>query len=142
MFDTLLNIGSSADWITPTLAFIQDFFNGPVSDFGITAHAGWDRKDLKRLLKTQGVKVWGVMYNFTGDTLMFSVQKSQAQWVYNVLQREGIPILYAPTEVVNPSRSSPKHSHSKRSRKKKANEVGLTDEISNWLDSFEKFLDG
>ena len=100
MLDTLLDVGCAFDWITPTLAFIQDFLNGPVSHFGISAYIGWDRSDIKRLLKSYGVRVWGLMYNFSGDMLMFTVPKTQARWAYYLLQREGVPILYAPKEAV------------------------------------------
>lgn len=110
MLDTLLNIGCAFDWITPTTAFIQDLFNGPVSDFGIPANVGWDRHKIKRLLTKHGVRVWGLMYNLNGEMLMFTVRKPQAKWAYYLLQREGVPILYAPAEVVN---SSPQHSPKK-----------------------------
>ena len=100
MLDKLLDVGCAFDWITPTLAFAQDFFNGPVSDFGIPSHAGWGRSDIKSLLKGHGVRVWGLMYNVSGDMLMFTVPKTQAKWTYYLLQREGVPILYAPTEAI------------------------------------------
>jgi hypothetical protein len=110
MLDELLNGGCAFDWITPTIAFVQDFFYGPVSDFGIPAQAGWGRGDIKRLLKGHGVRVWGLMYNVSGDTLMFTVAKTQARWAYYLLQREGVPILYAPTEALNRPKS-PKFVH-------------------------------
>ncbi len=44
-----------------------------------------------------GIPVWGLMYNISGDTLMFSVNIEDAEDVYAILQYEGIPILYAPT---------------------------------------------
>ena len=100
MIDTLLNIGCAFDWITPTLAFTQDIFNGPVADFGIPANTGWDRRDIKRLLSRHGVKVWGLMYNTSGDMLMFTVRKEQAKWAFFLLQREGVSVLFAPTDVM------------------------------------------
>jgi hypothetical protein len=131
MLDTLLNIGCAFDWITPTAAFVEDFFNGPtqISDFGIPANAGWDRADIKRLLTTRGVKVWGLMYNTTGDTMMFTVRKSQAKWTYYLLQREGIPVLYAPAEVVN---SAP------QGTPKKTNTADPLESIFNFLDNMDK----
>ncbi len=101
MLDRVLNIGCAFDWITPALAFAQDFLNGPVADFGIPANAGWSRRDIKRLLLRYGVRVWGLM--FSGDTLIFTVPKSQARWAYYLLEREGVPILYAPAEAMNSS---------------------------------------
>jgi hypothetical protein len=101
MLDRVLNFACAFDWITPALAFAQDFLNGPVADFGIPANAGWSRRDIKRLLSRYGVRVWGLM--FSGDLLMFTVPKAQARWAYYLLKREGVPILYAPAEVVNSS---------------------------------------
>lgn len=99
MIDIILDIGASFDWLSPTIAFAQDFLNGPAADFGIPSNAGFARGDIKRLLKKHGVRVWGLMLNPGGDMLMFSVPKSQAAWAYYLLQREGVPVLYAPVEV-------------------------------------------
>lgn len=98
MIDAMLSIGCAFDWISPTLTFMQDFFYGPTSDFGIPADAGWSRAELKPLLNRYGVRVWGVMYNLNGNLLMFTVRRSQAKWAYYRLQQEGVPILYAPSE--------------------------------------------
>jgi len=75
MFDKLLNIGCSFDWITPSLGFLQDFLFGPFSDFGITANPYWGRKEIKWYLGDYGIRVWGLMYNFSGDVLLFTVRK-------------------------------------------------------------------
>jgi len=109
MLDKLLDIGCAFDWITPTVAFVQDFFNGPVSDFGISPHAGWGCSDIQHLLNRNGVRVWGLMYNVSGDMLMFTVPKTQAKWAYYLLQREGTPILYAPADVINSSKNTNKN---------------------------------
>ncbi len=103
MLDRLLNIACAFDWFTPTTAFVQDFLNGPVSDFGIPADAGWSRGDIRRLLTGYGIRVWGLMFNNAGEVLMFTVPKAQAKWTYYVLQQEGVPTLYAPAEVVSSS---------------------------------------
>lgn len=99
VMDDLLFVGSAFDWITPTWAFFQDFLNGPAADFGIPAHAGYGRAEIKRLLKNHGVRVWGLMLDTGGDMLMFTVPKAQAKWAYYLLTREGVPVLYAPGEV-------------------------------------------
>ena len=99
MLDRVLNIGCSFDWITPTMAFIQDFQNRPVSHFGVTANADLDRGDIRRLLQSKGVRVWGLMYNVADDLIMLSVQKSQAAWTYYIMMSEGVPVVYAPAEV-------------------------------------------
>jgi hypothetical protein len=98
MLDTLLNIGCAFDWITPSIAFINDLLCGPPGDFGIPANPYWGRREIKRLLRGNGVRVWGLMYNFSGDLLMFTVSKQQAGLTFYLLQEQGIPILYAPAE--------------------------------------------
>ena len=129
MLDTLLNIGCAFDWITPTVASVQDFFSGPISDFGIPANVGWDRKGIKRLLTKHGVHVWGLVYNLKGEMLMFTVRKPQAKWAYYLLQREGVPVLYAPAEVVN---SSP------QCNPKKTNVTDPLESVFNFLDNLDK----
>ena len=131
MLDKLLDIGCAFDWITPTVAFVQDFFNGPVSNFGISPHAGWGCSDIKHLLNRNGVRVWGLMYNVDGDMLMFTVPKTQTKWAHYLLQREGIPLLYAPAIDINTSKSSNK-------------KIDLSDpfeSVFKFLDKLEKDID-
>ncbi len=128
MLDEFLKVASAFDWITPSVAFLQDFLNGPVSDFGIPANAGWSSWDIKRLLKKHGVRVWGLMLNTSGDTLMFTVGKAQAKWAYYLLEREGVPIRYAPAEVVN---SLPKQI------KKRDAATSPLDSVFNFLDKLD-----
>lgn len=99
MIDDTLNIAAAFDWITPTIAFIQDFRYGPVSDFGMPAQAGWSPRQVKRLLKRNGVRVWGMMLNLTGDTLMFTVPESQAKLTYDLLKQAGVPLWSVPANV-------------------------------------------
>jgi len=124
MSDELLNLACNFDWITPSWMILQDFFNGPVSRFGIQANAGFDRGDIKRVLSKFGVDSWGYIYNVAGDLIMLSVPQKQANWAYYLLQREGLPILFAPDEVVNSF--------------KKANTI---DRIEATFDSLEKKLE-
>lgn len=93
MIDFLLNFGSAFDWITPTVAFIQDIYFGPVHDFIIPADAGWSRSDIKRLLSQHDVQVWGFNFTFNGEELMFTVPKEQADYAYYLLQNAGDPVL-------------------------------------------------
>jgi hypothetical protein len=93
-----LNIVSSFDLITPTVAYLEDFLNGPAAHFGIPAHTGWSTGDIKRILIGRGVRVWGLMLSTDGEALMFAVRKTQAEWAYYILKREGVPILYAPAD--------------------------------------------
>ncbi len=101
MIDQLLNIGSAFDWITPTIAFIQDLLNGPIGDFGIPANPYWGRKEIKYYLNSYGIPVWGLMYNLSGDLLMFTVPLEDAELTFYLLDEAGIPIYYAPIDFVN-----------------------------------------
>ncbi len=100
MLDKLLNIGCAFDWITPTIAFIQDFLGGPVSDFGIPANPYLGRSEIRRLLMREGIHVWGLMYDFHGEVLMFTVNKLDAEFTCHILLRNGIPIMFAPKEII------------------------------------------
>ena len=100
MSNQFLNIASSFDLITPTIAYLEDFLYGPAAHFGIPAHTGWSTSDIKRILIGRGVKVWGLMLSTDGEALMFAVRKTQAKWAYYVLKQEGVPVLYAPADVV------------------------------------------
>ena len=101
MLDKLLNIGSAFDWITPSIAFLQDFVSGPVADFGIMANPYWGRREIKRLLKNNGVYVWGIMLNFDSDVLMFTVRRHQAEYAYFLLRQVGVPIMYSPVDMMD-----------------------------------------
>ena len=110
---------------------MQDFFNGPVSRFGIQANVGFDRGDIKRLLSKYGVESWGYIYNVAGDLIMLSVPQKQANWAYYLLQREGIPILFAPDEAIY-------------SPKKSTQNTNLSDpfeSVFKFLDKLEKDID-
>ena len=100
MLDKLLNIGAAFDWITPSVAFTQDFLNFPIGDFGIPVNAYWDKKKIKRLLSHYGVHAWGFMFNFDGDVLLFTVRRHQAALTFHILQDVGVPIIYAPVDAM------------------------------------------
>jgi hypothetical protein len=89
LIDLILNIGCAFDWITPTAAFVQDIYHGPVYDFAIPANAGWSRSNVKRFLTQHGVQVWGLMYTLNGKELMFTVPHEQAEYAYYLLQNAG-----------------------------------------------------
>lgn len=95
----MLNAVTNFDWITPSWYILQDFWNRPVSRFGIQANVGFDRGDIRRVLRKQGVRSWGYVYNVAGDMIMISVPKAQAAAANYWLQREGVPVLYAPAEL-------------------------------------------
>jgi hypothetical protein len=125
MLDELLEIGSAWNWITPGIAFLQDLLNGPSSHFGITINAGWEKGDIRDLLTRHGVRVWGLMPNLNCDMLMFAVPKTQAKWAYYLLKVRGVPVLYAPAEVIKAF---------ERRFARKANRKTSMDELFDFLD--------
>lgn len=99
MIDNILAIGGAFDWITPTLAFVNDYRYGPPAHFGASANAGFDRRDIRRVLNQAGIRVWGLILSFDGDMIMFAVNVLDAQDAYIALARAGIPLLYVPVRV-------------------------------------------
>ena len=111
MFDRILELGTTFDWVTPLIAFVQDIVAGPSFTFLVPADCGWSGREIGRLLKRHGVRVWGMM--IVSNTLMFSARKAQAQWAQYFLQREGIPIEYGLSEPppIQPTSPGPKSDH-------------------------------
>jgi hypothetical protein len=90
MLDRLLEIGSMFDGISPTVAFIQDILNGPSHTFLIPEACGWSGRQIERLLKGNGIRVWGLM--IVNRTIMLTVRQAQARWAQYLLDRDGIPV--------------------------------------------------
>lgn len=86
--DKLLRFGSSFDWITPLVAYIQDWLNGPSVAFSVPESAGWTCFAISSLLRSKGIKVWGLMY--VNDHIIFKVKCAQARYADYLLTREGM----------------------------------------------------
>jgi len=97
MLDTILNIGSIFNWITPLFAFIRDLISGPVGDFGIPSRVGWYQEDIRWLMKNHDIPVWGLMYDFKGEILMFTVNANDAPLAFEIFENAGVPLLYVPS---------------------------------------------
>jgi hypothetical protein len=87
----LLSAGATLDWISPLVAIIQDLVNGPHHDFYVDWNAGWSVNEIKRLLKRNGVRVWGAM--LIDSMIVFTVRQAQAARTQDVLQQRGVPIV-------------------------------------------------
>lgn len=96
MIDKILSFGASLDWITPIASILQDIVHGPSCGFGLPADAGFSGRDVERLLRAKGVKVWGLMV--VDNLIIFRVRKAQAGWARYLLEQAKVPILYAPRE--------------------------------------------
>jgi hypothetical protein len=131
MVDRLLSFGTTFDWISPTLAFIQDIANGPSCPFFVPYNAGWSGREIERLLKHHGIKVWGLM--IVNDAIMFSVRQAQARWTLYVLERAGVPI----QQYGSLGEFSGKHPKSKA----KNSSVNLIEAADRLVDKLAKALD-
>lgn len=100
MWDDILSVGSTFNWITPGLAFLQDLFAGPVAHFGVVASGGWYKRDVKRLLANNGIRSWGYLYTLSFDTLSFSVRKGDAERAYDILTAREVPLDSVPKAAV------------------------------------------
>ena len=89
MDDKLLKAGATFDWISPLLGFIQDWINRPAVGFSIPMSAGWGTNTISKLLRGNGIKVWGVM--LSGDVILLSTRRKQARFAAYLLDSEGIP---------------------------------------------------
>lgn len=92
MLDKILEFGSYFDWVTPLIATIKDATNRPAHKFLIPADCGWSGLEIERLLRSHGVRTWGLM-RIKGFVII-SMRLSQACWAQYLLQRERIPIEY------------------------------------------------
>jgi hypothetical protein len=88
--DKLLAIGSSADWITPVWAFIQDIRHGSAFHINIQRACGYSGAQIERMLRKQGVYVWGGM--IVNDVFILTVRKTQAHYALYWLKQWGVPI--------------------------------------------------
>lgn len=89
MLDKLFSIGASLDWTTPVATFIQDYQNRPSVGYNISVNAGWSAFAVRDLLKTNGVKLWGL--TIFGGAITFRTREAQAEFAQYLMDREGIP---------------------------------------------------
>lgn len=89
MLDKFLSVGANFDWISPLLAFLQDFKEGPSAGFRVPVAAGWSGAQIKDLLKEWGIRTWGWM--IVNDIILFDVRDAQAEYAQYILERFGVP---------------------------------------------------
>lgn len=132
MFDRLLEIGSTFDWISPLFAFLKDVASGPSHTFLIPNDCGWIGVEIERLLRRQGIKTWGLM--MVGDTILITVPQSEAGRAQQVLEQSAIPIQTPVTQKAQSkgrTQSAPSGHHRKRTSRHRA---GLLDLIDKGID--------
>ena len=123
MLRRIAEIGASLDWISPSLAIMQNLINGPSHTFLVPDSCGWSGLEIERLLKSRGVSVWGKMT--VNRTIMFTVRQSQARWAEHLLRGAGIPMENHPVQ------APPGHTRSARHKPKPKS---LLQTLDSWLD--------
>jgi hypothetical protein len=87
------------DWITPTVALIEDVteggpFNSDVWTFFVpndrAIGRGWSAARIEDLLAQHGIKTWGGLLHL--GEYFFKVDLEQAAWAEYILTSRGVPI--------------------------------------------------
>ena len=87
------------DWLTPTVALLEDVaeggpFNPNVWTFYIpndkAIGAGWSAGYIEDLLTRHGIKTWGGLVHL--GEYFFKVNLEQAAWAEYILNNHGVPI--------------------------------------------------
>ena len=123
MLRRIAEIGASFDWISPSLAIIQKFINGPSHTFLVPDNCGWSGLEIERMLASRGVHMWGKMV--VNKTFMFTVRQPQARWAEHLLRDANIPMVNRP---VQPAADHP------QSTRRKAKPKSLLQTLDAWLD--------
>jgi hypothetical protein len=89
MFDSVLEILSNADLISPTIALFKNARNGPSVQFSVPFDVGWSAVQIEEMLKSKGIIVWGV--GVQGDDITFTVRQTQARYTAYWLNRYRLP---------------------------------------------------
>ena len=93
MLDTLLEIGSYADWVTPLWSMIQDRLNEGGHTFLIPTESCYCAPiEIQWFLREKGIKAYGLDV-FQGH-VMISCHPNQAKWAQYWLDRAGLWIEY------------------------------------------------
>ncbi len=135
MFDRLIDIGATLDWITPLIDFIKNAKNGPRHSFFVDRYVGWSANDIKRLLKQRDIEMWGIV--FFKESIAFDVKESQALQTQYLLQQNNLPILQG---VIAPYHLHNKQKQSPAKPVVKTKEMGVWQEFNQWLDELAGFL--
>ncbi len=83
-----LKVGSTLDWITPLIGFVQTLWNGRSVGFRIPENQGWSGASIKEILAHHGIKSWG--YLWLSDALIFQVRLQQARFTEHLLAEAGV----------------------------------------------------
>jgi hypothetical protein len=139
MFDTILGIGATFDWISPLASVIGDLMNGPSHTFLIPyGSSPLSGREIAWMLGKRGVKSWGQMV--VSGTLMVSVRLGQARWAEHLLDQAGVPIenpmpAAGRTRRAGGRRSQRGQAQRRRATKRKSDLGALADSINEVLNT-------
>jgi len=135
MFNWLIDIGATFDWITPMIDFFKNAKNGSRHSFFVDRYVGWSANDIERMLKQSGIEMWGIV--FFKESIAFDVKESQALQTQYLLQQNGLPILQGAVAAYH-LRSRKKQA--KRAPAAKKKQAGIWQDFDQWLDDLAGFL--
>ena len=78
------------NWLSPTKAFVEDVINGGYYDIGISTTTHISEKDVKRIMRDNGIRQWGTMRTVSGKTIMTTVHPRDAKRAIRALRANGI----------------------------------------------------
>jgi hypothetical protein len=139
MFDTILGIGASFDWISPLARVLGDLMNGPSYTFLVPyASSPLSGREITWMLSKRGVRSWGHMV--VSGTLMISVRLGQARWAQQLLEQAGVPIenpvpaqnRKGPAQGRNPRK---KPAGTRQRSRRKSHVGGIVDSVNEILDT-------
>ena len=139
MFDAILGVGASFDWISPLASVLGDLLNGPSHTFLVPYESSpLSGREIAWMLSKRGVRSWGHM--IVSGTLMVSVRLGQARWAQQLLEQAGVPIENPVPAQNRAGRAQGKDSRKKpartRQRSRRKSDVGaIVDSVNEILDT-------
>lgn len=103
----VLEILSTPDWISPLVALIQDFTNGPHTRFYVDPYCGYSCNGLMRELRKYGIQPWGQTYVVDYAMFIFTVKRAQAAYTLRILEQLGVAV-YGTHPQIKPAQPEPK----------------------------------
>ena len=90
-------LSGGADWISPAWATLMDIANGGGYRFSIMP-CHLSPREIEKLLRSRGVKTWGLVQVVAGNRALLSVRKQDAPRAYSILNQAGVPIENPPPQ--------------------------------------------
>lgn len=145
MFDKVVKASASWDWVTPLIAFVQDWWYRPSTGFNLPFGYSYSAWEIKRFLQSKGVRVWGVMV--IGDVITLRVREAQALYTQYWLEQLGIPYEGGLSPEVAAQYKATNKMHNSSSQEEtqeeaKPGRTGITDSINEFADRIASRVSG